>query len=50
VKVDDGTGEVSLGRWLTSTVIAGISQEAKSRGMPGEKSEGFIVLVIARTT
>ena len=48
--VDDGTGEVSSGRWATATVTAGLSRNAKSRGKPGEKSEEAIVPLTIETT
>jgi hypothetical protein len=43
VKADDGTGEVSPGRWYRASVTAGISRKVKSCGMPDEKSEETIV-------
>jgi hypothetical protein len=39
VKADDGTGEVSPGRWYRISVTAGISRKVKSCGMLDEKLE-----------
>jgi len=49
VKVGDGTGEVSPGRWA-SCRNRWYKREAKSRGKPGEKSEEAIVLMTTETT
>jgi hypothetical protein len=50
VKAGDGTGEVSSGRRYRTSVTAGISRKAKSCGIPDEKSEEAIVLMMGETT
>jgi hypothetical protein len=50
VKVDDGTREISCGRWSTSTETLGISLTAKVEGTPREKSEEVTVLLRVETT
>jgi len=50
VTADDGTGDVSSGRWHRTTETKGISCEVKSSRMPDEKSEEAIVPQIDRTT
>ena len=50
VTADDGTGEVSSGRWHRTIETKGISCKAKSPRMPDEKSEEAIVPLMGKTT